>query len=253
MEWQDKGLVLSTRRHGERDVILETMTETHGRHLGLVRGGRSPKQAPALQAGNRVQLTWRARLEDHLGQFTAEILESRAGVVLGDPVALHAVTHLAVLMRQLPERDPHPEVYAAADGICALFANPVYLGAFLVRFELLILSELGFGLDLARCAATGTLENLAYVSPKTGRAVSREAGAPWAEKLLSLPAFLIAPSEAKPGPAEIESGFRLAGFFLKRHLYEPRGLRNLDLRNAVISGILARLEQEFSQDIATRY
>jgi DNA repair protein RecO (recombination protein O) len=155
MEWQDQGLVLSTRRHGERDAILEVMSAEHGRHLGLVRGGRSTRQVPALQPGNRVSLTWRARLEDHLGQFTAEPLESRAGIVLSDPVALHAVTHLGVLMRLLPERSPHRNVYEVADATCALLGKPGILAPVLIRFEIMILSELGFGLDLTQCAATG--------------------------------------------------------------------------------------------------
>ena len=242
MEWQDQGLVLSARRHGERDAVLEVMSAEHGRHLGLVRGGRSARQAPVLQTGNRVHLTWRARLEDHLGQFTAEPLESRAGIVLSDPVALHTVTHLGILLRLLPERSPHRNVYDAADAICAFLAKPEILAPVLIRFELMILSELGFGLDLTQCAATGEMENLVYVSPKSGRAVSRAAGAPWVDKLLPLPDFLTnqAPIAALE-PAAAADGFRLAGYFLDRHLFDPRGLAHQAARGQMVSGLLARL------------
>ncbi len=242
MEWQDQGLVLSTRRHGERDAILEVMTAEHGRHLGLVRSGRSARQVPTLQPGNRVQLTWRARLEDHLGQYVAEPLESRAGIVLSDSVALHAVTHLGILLRLLPERAPHRNVYEAADGICAFLGNPEVLAPFLIRFELMILSELGFGLDLTQCAATGETEDLVYVSPKSGRAVSRAAGAPWAEKLLPLPPCLRSDTAGGAADAaEIAAGFRLSGFFLERHLFDPRGIPVHTARAPLVSAILNRL------------
>jgi DNA repair protein RecO (recombination protein O) len=242
MEWQDQGLVLSSRRHGERDAILEVMTAGHGRHLGLVRGGRSSRQAPALQPGNRLQLTWRARLEDHLGHFTAEPLESRAGIVLSDALALHTVTHLGALLRLLPERSPHPAIYEASDAICALLANPELLAPVMIRFELMILSDLGFGLDLSECAATGARENLVYVSPKSGRAVSAAAGAPWAGKLLALPAFIRAPASATPVSAEaVAGGFRLSGYFLERHLLEPRGIAPQTSRVQMVAGLLTRL------------
>jgi DNA repair protein RecO (recombination protein O) len=242
MEWQDIGLVIATRRHGERDAILEVMTPGHGRHLGMVRGGRSSRQTPTLQPGNRVALVWRARLEDHLGQFTAEVLESRAGVVLSDPLALHAVTHLGMLMRLLPERSPHPAVFEAGDAICCFLAKPEILGPVLIRFEIMILSELGFGLDLSECALTGGSDNLVYVSPKSGRAVSREAGAPWAEKLLPLPPFLAENAGITTVAAgEIADGFRLAGHFLDRHVFAPRGIASPTARAEVMRELLARL------------
>lgn len=242
MEWQDQGLVLSTRRHGERDAILEVMTAAHGRHLGLVRGGKSSRQAPALQPGNRVQLTWRARLEDHLGQFSAETLESRAGLVLTDVLALQTVTHLALLIRLLPERAPHRAVFEAADAICALLGRADLLGPVLVRFELMILSELGFGLDLSCCAATGTHENLVFVSPKSGRAVSAEAGQPWADKMLNLPDFLLRNAPVQPESDRlVVEGFSLTGYFLERHLFGPRGLAHAGGRSQLIASLLSRL------------
>lgn len=242
MEWRDVGLVLSARRHGERDAILEVMTEAHGRHMGLVRGGRSPRIAPMLQAGNRVSLVWRARLEDHLGSFTAETLEGRAGHILASPVALHAMAHLAQLIRLLPERDPHENVYQVADGIAALADRPLMLLAMLVRFEALILAELGFGLDLEACAATGRRDELVYVSPKSGRAVSREAGAPWAQKMLPLPQFMAGDADETIDITTVSDGFRLTGFFLDRHVFEPRAITERQARAALLA-LLPMLER----------
>lgn len=241
MEWQDEGLILSVRRHGERDVILEAMTQGHGRHLGLVRGGRSARQAPGLQPGNRVALTWRARLEEHLGQFTAEPLQSRAGLVLSDPLALHAVTHLASLLRLMPERQVHAGLYAAADGLCQLLAEPLLLGAVMVRFEITILAELGFGLDLSCCAATGSTADLTHVSPKSGRAVSAGAAAPYADRLLPLPGFLLGAALPEADPRAIEAGFRLSGYFLERHLFGPRGLDPAATRQPFLAALRARM------------
>ncbi|MCZ8187291.1 MAG: DNA repair protein RecO [Beijerinckiaceae bacterium] len=241
MEWQDEGLILSVRRHGERDVILETMTRGHGRHLGLVRGGRSARQAPGLQPGNRVALTWRARLEEHLGQFTAEPVQSRAGLVLSDPLALHAVMHLASLLRLMPERQVHAGLYEAADGLCQLLAEPLLLGAVMVRFEITILAELGFGLDLSACAATGRTEGLTHVSPKSGRAVSAGAAEPYRDRLLPLPAFLLDEGLTGADSGAIEAGFRLAGYFLGRHLFGPRGIDATATRQPFLMVLRERL------------
>ena len=247
MEWSDCGLVLSARRHGERDAILEVMTAEHGRHLGLVRGGRGPRHSAMLQPGNRVSLTWRARLEEHLGAFSVEPLVSRAAYIINNALALHAVSHLAQLLRLMPERQAHTHVYEAADALCALAGEPLHLAPMLVRFELLILSELGFGLDLTECAATGTALNLAYVSPKSGRAVSRDAGAPWAEKLLTLPHFLTIDGEERETPIsseEMEAAFRLTAFFLDRHVFEPRGMGASQARSTFVTLFLERRKEE---------
>lgn len=241
MEWRDEGLVLATRRHGERDAILEVMTEGHGRHLGIVKGGRSSRIAPMLQPGNRVTLTWRARLEEHLGAFTAETLVARAGLVLASPLALHAVNHLGVLLRCLPEREPHPHVYSAADALCALAGEPTLLAGMLVRFELMILTELGFGLALAQCAVTGSRSELVYVSPKSGRAVCRAIGEPYAPRLLPLPPFLGEGgsfTQAAPDLSDILDGFRLSGYFLDRHVFEARGLPPSQPRQAILALLL---------------
>lgn len=251
MEWSDCGLVLSARRHGERDAILEVMTFEHGRHLGLVRSGRGPRHSPTLQPGNRVSLTWRARLEEHLGAFSVEPLVSRAAYIINNALALHAVSHLAQLLRLLPERQSHPHVYEAADALCALAGEPLHLAPMLVRFELLILSELGFGLDLTECAATGTAQNLTYVSPKSGRAVSREAGAPWAEKLLKLPYFLTIDGEERTTPItreEMEAAFRLTAFFLDRHVFEPRAMAISQARATFVTLCLERVRADQSHN-----
>jgi DNA repair protein RecO (recombination protein O) len=225
MEWSDDGIVLGTRRHGEANVILELMTPAHGRHLGLVRGGAGTRMRPVLQPGNSVQATWRARLDLHLGNFSVEGLQLRAADFLGDAHALYGIGHLAALCRLLPERDPHPSVYAALAAILTRFADRVAVAAGVARFELQMLSELGFGLDLDSCAVTGDELDLIYVSPKSGRAVSRTAGAPWHERLLRLPQFLRA-EEPEPYPTadELAQAFALTGFFLHRHVLAPHGL-----------------------------
>ncbi len=242
MEWSDEGVIVGTRRHGETGVILEVMTQGRGRHLGLVRGGRSRRQRPVLQPGNRVGLIWRARLEDHLGNFTVEPIELRAGELLASALGLNAIQHLAALLRLLPERDPHPRLYDALLVVLDHIAEPTACGPLIVRFELELLNELGFGLDLSRCAVTGAPQDLAYVSPRSGRAVGRDAGQPYHDKLLRLPSFLV-PGERQPGsailPEEITQGFRLTGFFLNRHVWEARGLRVPEPR----AGLIASLER----------
>ncbi|MFL1876455.1 DNA repair protein RecO, partial [Hansschlegelia beijingensis] len=192
MQWTDDGLILGVRRHGETSVVLELFTRAHGRHLGLVRGGRSREQRPTLQPGNTVRATWRARLEDNLGALVVEPLSARAGRLMERADALHGVGHLGGLLRLIPERDPHEALYEAAEVVADHLDDPTSAPALLVRLELAVLSELGFGLDLSCCAATGGVEDLIYVSPKSGRAVGREAGAPYAEKLFALPPFLVA-------------------------------------------------------------
>ncbi len=239
MEWRDDGIILGIRRHGETSVLLEAMTRQHGRHLGLVRGGRSRKQQPALQPGNGVSLTWRARLDEHLGVYTVEPLAMRAARFIDSPAALYALANAAGLLRFLPERDPHEGVFEALSVLADHLHEPVLAAALTVRFEVAMLAELGFGLDLDRCAATGVTAGLAFVSPKTGRAVSAEAGAPYAERLLPLPAFLRrANAAAEPGPDALRDGFRLTGYFLERDVYGPRDLKLPDVRARLIDAAL---------------
>jgi DNA repair protein RecO (recombination protein O) len=237
MQWVDEGIVLGVKRHGEGSAIVELMTRAHGRHLGLVRGGTGSRLRPILQPGNSVAATWRARLDEHLGNYTVEGTRLRAATFLGAAHAVYGVTHLAALTRLLPERDPHAEVYAVLEGILEHLDEPEQAGALVVRFELMMLAELGFGLDLAQCAATGGTDDLVYVSPKSGRAVSRAAGEPWQDKLLRLPRFLTE-DEEKPPATDIADGFEITGFFLARHLFEPRGLTVPDARRQFIAAVL---------------
>ena len=235
MQWTDEGIVLGVKRHGEANAILELMTRAHGRHLGLVRGGTGSRLRPVLQPGNRISTTWRARLDEHLGHYVVEGLDARAASFLPVSHALYGMTHLAALCRLLPERDPHPQIHAALDDVLEGLLDPRQAGVRVVRFELHLLAELGFGLDLATCAATGTDRDLAYVSPKSGRAVSRQAGEPWKDRLLALPAFLCDKRAHDPSQQEIADGFALTGFFLVRHVLEPRGLGLADARASFIT------------------
>ncbi|MGE0565245.1 MAG: DNA repair protein RecO [Pseudolabrys sp.] len=223
MQWADDGIVLGVRRHGEANAIAELLTREHGRHLGLVRGGAGSRQKPVLQAGNTVSAVWRARLDDHLGHYTVEPLRVRTASVLIAPHAVFGVTHLATLVRLLPERDPHPSIYMALEDILDRIDDVGAIAPMAARFELQMLSELGFGLDLESCAATGGADDLIYVSPKSGRAVSRTAGEPWRDRLLRLPAFLV-DDNAAAQDSDVTDGFALTGYFLTRHVMEPRGL-----------------------------
>ena len=234
MEWSERGLILGLKKHGETSVILELMTRAHGRHLGVVRGGRSRTMHPVLHPGNEVEAVWRARLEEHLGLYTVEAAALRTDLLLSSAQGLHGVNWLGALLRLLPERDPHPRLYDRAQVLLDHLATP-RAPALFVHFELALLAELGFGLDLDQCAATGAREDLVYVSPKSGRAVSREAGAPWAEKLLPLPAFLREAPGAEVAPDEVRAGLRLTAFFLVRDVFAPRGLPAPDSRAAFIA------------------
>jgi DNA repair protein RecO (recombination protein O) len=249
MEWTDIGIVLGARRHGEANAVVELMTREHGRHLGLVRGGSGSRHRPVLQAGNLVSATWRARLDEHLGYYVVEGLDLRAASYLSAAHALYGVQHLAALCRLLPERDPHAQVFDLLDRTIGALAEPVVAAALVARFELRLLAELGFGLDLAQCAATGTESDLAYVSPKSGRAVSRAAGEPWRDKLFALPAFLgggEGESETgTPSAAALREGFALTGFFLARNVFEPRGEALPQAREQFIAAV-ARSVGEFA-------
>lgn len=224
MEWSDTALVIGGRRHGESSVILEVMTRNHGRHLGLVRGGHSRTLQPVLQPGNSIGVVWRARLEEHLGAFAVELHESRAARVMEQPLALYGLNHLSGLLHMLPERDPHAGLFEMAEAIANHLDVRARAPDLLVRFELALLAEFGFGLDLERCALSGVTADLAFVSPKSGRAVSREAAAPWRDRLLPLPAFLfLEAGQHVPEFDDLADAFRLTGHFLERELFAPRG------------------------------
>ncbi len=223
MEWTDDAIVLSARKHGESAAIVHALTAGHGRHAGLVRGGAGRRQRGTLQAGNEVRLVWRGRLEEHLGHFTVELVAPRAARWLDDAGRLGALTAAAAVVEAaLPERENHPEIYADFRALLdALHGDPAWIEAY-VRWELALLADLGFGLDLGHCAATGVTDDLVYVSPRSGRAVSAAAGAPYKDKLLALPAFLAA-GAAAPDPRDLAAGLSLTGYFLEHHVLEPHG------------------------------
>ena len=235
MHWTDNGIIIGTRRHGETSLIVELMTPGHGRHLGLVRGGRSRKMQPLLQPGNSVSATWRARLDEHLGNFSLEPTRQRAADLMGSASGLYGIQVLGSLIRLLPERDPHPAIYEALEAVIDWLDDPVLAGAFVVRFELRMLEELGFGLDLDTCAASGGTQDLVYVSPKTGRAVSRNAGEPWKDKLLNLPTFLRQGPGTTPDRDDLANAFALTTFFLERHVYVPRAVRPPEARTRLVA------------------
>jgi DNA repair protein RecO (recombination protein O) len=221
MDWRDTGFVLTARRHGESALIVELLTAEHGRHAGLVRGGQSPKRRALLQPGNLVAASWRGRLPEHLGAFDIELVRAHAAGVIDDADRLAALSSAAALIAlALPEREPHADVY---QGLAALIAALDSAGwaARYIEWECALLAALGYGLDLTSCAATGVNDDLAYVSPRSGRAVSRSAGVPYQDKLLALPGFLWGDTPAEE--ADIVAGLALTGYFLHHHLLEPQG------------------------------
>ncbi len=223
MEWTDEGIVLSVRAHGETAAVAEILTRNHGRHLGLVHGGRSRKLRPVLQIGNHVDATWKARLSEHLGHVTLELRRGYAASAMDDPLALAGLTSLCALARLLPERDPHPSLYEITLFVLGYLDDSAVWPALYVRWELALLEELGFGLDLGSCAATGSNDQLIYVSPKSGRAVSASAGEPYRDKLLRLPSFLAPGRHNGVERGDVSDGLDLTGRFLDERVFRPRG------------------------------
>jgi DNA repair protein RecO (recombination protein O) len=224
MEWTDEALVLGAARHGESAAIVELLTRSHGRHKGLVRGGAAPRMRGVVQPGNRVAVTWRGRLAEHLGTATVELIDANAASVLADPERLLALAALcAVASSALPEREAHPDVFLGSLPVIGLLRDESAtlhgMAAALVHWELGVLGALGYGLDLASCAVTGQTGGLAYVSPRTGRAVSREGAGDYADRLLPLPAFVAERTEATS--ADLVAGFELTGYFLERDVLVP--------------------------------
>jgi DNA repair protein RecO (recombination protein O) len=221
VEWTDFGLVLSVRRHGEHDVILHALTEHHGHHCGVVKGGGGRRARGLYQPGNRLHVKWRARLADHLGTFVCEPDRMFAADALHDRTMLTGMTALCATAESvLPEREAHALSYQQACHLLETLGEPGWFADY-VLWEMHLLIELGFGLDLSSCAATGTREDLIYVSPNSGRAVSREAGAPYKGRLHDLPPFLVKDDAAEPSKADIIAGLDLTGFFLERYVYVP--------------------------------
>lgn len=225
MEWSDDGIVLSARKHGESAAIAILLTREHGRYAGLVHGGSSRRMRGMLEPGNQVRVTWRARLDEHLGSFASpfDLVSNISAGLLDDPLRLTALQAIcAVAEAALPERERHAAVYAGMLDLLAALDGQAWTGRY-VRWELALLADLGFGLDLSACAATGSNDNLTYVSPKSGRAVSASAGEPYRDRLLALPGFLLKAAQHDPGIGEVAAGLALTGYFLDRHVLAPHG------------------------------
>lgn len=223
MQWSDEGVILSVRPHGETAAVVEILTRAHGRHLGLVHGGRSRKQRPVLQMGNHVEAVWKARLAEHLGHVNVELVKGYAAQAMDDRLALAGLTSLCGLARLLPERDPHPNLFEITLFVLGFLDDADVWPALIVRWEMALLEELGFGLDLKSCAATGATNNLIYVSPKSGRAVSAEAGEPYKDRMLRLPPFLAKTGQGQVGEDDVVAGLKLTGHFLETRVLLPRG------------------------------
>jgi len=217
MDWRDQGIMLQLRRHGETSAIIEVFTEEHGRHAGIVRGGTSRKIAPVLQPGAQLDVTWRARLEDHLGTFHVEPLRSRAAAAMSGRLSLAGLNAVCALLAfALPEREPHPGLYRRSEQLLDLLGQDDIWPLAYLNWEMALLEDAGFGLDLTQCAVTGTREELVYVSPKSGRAVSRVGAGEWSERLLPLPPCMRGEGEAADD--EIAEALRTTGHFLENHI-----------------------------------
>lgn len=241
MEWRDHGILLTRRRHGEGAAIIDVFTEGHGRHAGIVHGGASRKKAPVLQPGAQLDLLWRARLEDHLGSYQAEPLRSRAAAALSGRLALAGLNAVTALLGFcLPEREPHPVLYKRSEQLLDLLAEEEVWPLAYLRWEMALLEELGFGLDLSACAVSGRNEELAYVSPKTGRAVSRQEAGQWVARLLPLPPVMLGQGDAPDH--EVAAGLRTTGHFLEARLAPSLGNRPLpEARGRFLDAFARRL------------
>ena len=241
MFWTDEGVVLAARRHGESSAIVSVFTARHGRHAGLVRGGFGRRARPVYQQGNVLQVTWRARLPEQLGALAGELKVPLAARLMADPGRLAGIAAACALLETtLPERDPHPALYAELQGFLeVLLQGPAWVERY-IRFELALLAELGFGLDLARCAVTGTSEDLVYVSPASGRAVSRNGAGVYADRLLALPPFLL--GQAQADAAQLAVGLRLTGAFLRRHLFDASDRAMPEARDRLLARLACATE-----------
>ena len=242
MEWRAEGIVLGVRRHGEHAAIVDLLTADHGRHLGVVRGGASRKMAPLLQPGAQIDATWRARLDGHMGSYTVDLIRGRAATAMEDRLTLAGLSAVCALLSfALPERHAYPALYARSlallDGLGADRWPEAYLGC-----EQALLEETGFGLDLSACAVTGATQGLAYVSPRSGRAVSAAGAGSWADRLLILPGVML----GVPGndPREVVQGLAVTGHFLSTHLAGSLGNKPLPpARQRLVDLIAARAAQ----------
>ncbi|MBN43853.1 MAG: DNA repair protein RecO [Alphaproteobacteria bacterium] len=225
MEWHDEGFVIAARPHGEGAAVIQLLTREHGRHAGLVHGGSSRSKRATVELGNLVDAVWRARLSEHLGRLTVEPSRHYAAQIMDDPARLAALSAACALTETvIPEREPYPGLFEATGALFDVLTNgdAEIWPAVYIQWEMGLLRELGFGLDLQACVATGVTTNLVYVSPRTGGAVSLEAGKPFADKMLVLPRFLQPDGRGDgAGTADFGAGLRLTGHFLARHAFDP--------------------------------
>jgi len=222
MQWSDESIIIGVRPHGETAAIAEVFSSRHGRWLGLVHGGRSRRLRPVLQIGNVVEVNWKGRLAEHLGTMTVEMRRGYAGEAMVEAKTLSALTSMCALLHLVAEREPHPNLYEVTQFVLGFLDAPVVWPALVVRWELSLLEELGFGLDLTECAATGSNDQLIYVSPKSGRAVSASAGEPYKDRLLVLPSFLNRSQRGDVIGDDLMHGFELTGHFLQTRVFGPR-------------------------------
>ena len=239
MEWTGEGILLSVRRHGESAALIEVFTPEQGRHAGLVRGGAGRRLGPVLQPGAQVHVRWRARLGEHTGTFTVEPLRARLGLLTGDRLALTGLqTVCALLVQVLPERAAYPRVHAATETLLDLMPQTEAWPVAYLRWEMGLLEAMGVGLDLSRCAVTGARTGLAYVSPRTGRAVTAVGAGELAPKLLALPPCMTGTAPASM--AEIATALRTTGHFFAAHLGRSEGGPVLPGARARLIDLLAR-------------
>ncbi|MCE8530221.1 DNA repair protein RecO [Ruegeria pomeroyi] len=240
MDWRDQGILLSVRRHGETSAIIDTFTASHGRHAGVVRGGTSRRIAPILQPGAQLDLSWRARLEEHLGSFTVEPLRSRAAAAMSGRLALAGLNAVVSLLSFcLPERETHPRLYKQSEQLLDLLGQDEIWPLAYLRWELALLDALGFGLDLSACAVTGASDDLVYVSPRSGRAVSAGAAGEWADRLLPLPPCLR--GEGPASDPEIALALRTTGYFLEHRVAPALGHAPLPQARGRLIDLISRL------------
>lgn len=241
MEWRDQGILLGVRRHGENAAILDVFTPDHGRHLGVMRGATSRKIAPILQPGAQLDLRWRARLDDHIGSFAVEPVRSRAAMALGDRLSLAGLNAVAaMLMFLLPEREAHVPLYLRTEALLDILDEVQVWPLAYLKWEMALLEEMGFGLDLRKCAVTGSRDDLVYVSPRSGRAVSRDGAGEWADRLLPLPLCMLGQGGAED--REIADGLKTTGHFLQNRLAPSLGNKPLpEARQRFVDLFLRRL------------
>lgn len=238
MDWREEGVLLTVRKHGETSAIIDVFTEGRGRHAGVVRGGTSRKIAPVLQPGAQLDLAWRARLEEHLGAFTVEPVRSRADLMGARDTlaALNAVTSLLAFV--MPEREAHPVLYRRTLAVLDMIGEGEFWKLGYLRWELALLDDLGFGLDLGRCAVTDRSDNLVFVSPKSGRAVSRAGAGVWADRMLPLSPALV--GEGEGSDRDVLEGLQVTSHFLGQHFAPTLGDRPLPTARQRFVDLIAR-------------